>query len=316
LATIVARESNPAQTTMLSYGQVKRTSDDRVATLVLHLRNGRTRDPFVEAAVPAHFAEHGYLSMRDSSHVFAAPTADVLLDQSFAITHCFRMRAADAEHAGQIGIAFAPIPSRLQDTLVDVRGVIWLDAIDPRLRSLDFAYTALEPAAISAKAGGHVQFRTMENGVSFIDDWFIQTPILEPGPRPDGFHRAASVSTRRSERVDWRVARVVRDGGNVLDAQWADGTQWHAASSGVRGTVRERDGWPVASARVAIAASNDTTKTDSTGGFALIPLPPGTYTLVVRDSTGGNRHLRETRQDVQIQPSHVVDVTIVPHSER
>ena len=33
----------------------------------------------------------------------------------------------------------------------------------PQLRTLDFMYTALEPPAMNARAGGHIEFRTMSS---------------------------------------------------------------------------------------------------------------------------------------------------------
>ena len=74
---------------------------------------------------------------------FFAPDADVLLDESFATSHCFRLAADDTSHRGQIGLAFTPAPGRGRDTLVDVAGVIWIDRATPALRSLEFLYTGL-----------------------------------------------------------------------------------------------------------------------------------------------------------------------------
>src|SRR6185503_13563661 len=120
---------------------------------------GRTTRPFIAAASSAEFAATGYMREDASGgdRTFFAPDADVLLDESFATSHCFHLQPSDAAHPEQVGLAFTP--ARNRETVVDVRGVIWMDRATPALRSLDFRYTELEPANTNAGAGGHMEFR-------------------------------------------------------------------------------------------------------------------------------------------------------------
>src|SRR6185437_6417194 len=130
--------------------------------------------PFLSSASAAIFAKRGYMVEDRTGRTFDAPDADVLLDESFAATHCFHFQRADGAHRGQFGLAFTPVPSRNRDTLVDVTGTIWIDGVTPEIRTLDFLYTALEPAAADMKSGGHIEFRTMSNGIAFVQRWFLR----------------------------------------------------------------------------------------------------------------------------------------------
>src|SRR6202012_2353940 len=106
--------------------------------------------PFVASAQPSFFAAVGYMIEGGAQgRVFNAPDADVLLDESFARTHCFRRQSADREHPNQVGVAFSPAPADGRDTIVDVRGTIWLDTAVSQIRSLEFTYTSLERPAMA-----------------------------------------------------------------------------------------------------------------------------------------------------------------------
>jgi hypothetical protein len=141
---------------------------------------------------------------------YNAPDADVLLDDDFAATHCFRVQSADKEHPEQIGLAFSP--ARGRDRLVDVTGVIWIDRVTPKLRTLEFRYTGLEPAATESGSGGHIEFRTMQNGVAFIERWHLRLASLVADPRrrspPSG------VPNDRTKRTDFAPGRLAGVGGH------------------------------------------------------------------------------------------------------
>src|SRR5205085_5942545 len=195
----------------------------RIRSQIVHAQSGRTKRPFVASAAPAAFAQHGYMSEDNTGRVFNAPDADVLLDESFATTHCFHLQASDATHSDQIGLAFTPVPDHYRDTLVDVNGVIWMDNTTPQLRSLDFLYTALEPAATDIRSGGHLEFRTMPNGVAFIERWHLRLAIMTQLPRPMATIRRGVVvddirPERRQTRYNMRVVDVAEAGGVVHDA--------------------------------------------------------------------------------------------------
>jgi len=216
LATVVARETNPAMAHFVRYDRHLSPDDDRVVTQTTHALSGVTTRPFVASEPAAIFARAGYMHQSGNDRVFEAPDADVLLDESFAASHCFHLQRPDADHRGQAGLAFRPLQIRGRDTLVDVAGVIWIDETTPELRSLDFTYTALEPAAMRAGTGGQIQFHTMPNGIAFVERWHLRLPALaapEPPVRHDPYTaELVQPPRRRQERYDLQVAEVVEAG--------------------------------------------------------------------------------------------------------
>jgi carboxypeptidase family protein len=319
LATIVARETKPADATALTFDQALSPSDKRVLQMHTTTKHETTTRPFVASAAPPYFARHGYMvEDADASRVFSAPDADVLLDESFAATHCFRRENADGDHHQQTGVAFTPV-TRGRDTLVDVAGVIWLDDSVPQIRSLDFRYTALEPAAIKANAGGHLDFRTMANGVSFIERWWLRLPVLELTAGnartslrvPAGRVLPSSIEGRQ-KRTDARVAQIMRSGGIVLDADWADGTEWHAPPTGVHGALTEKGSTrAIAHAIVSLDGTSISTLSGDDGSFVLAPVVPGRYTMSVIDTTlRGIIPERTADQTIDVEQGRLTDARL------
>jgi hypothetical protein len=285
LAGVVARETNPASVTALVFERHTAPRDNLVLQQQVGFRHGRTTRPFMSAATPQTFANEGYVDDDSAGgRTYNAPDDEVLLDQSFASTHCFHLQQPDAAHVGENGLAFTPAPGR--DTIADVAGVIWMDAAAPALRTLDFHYTGIEPAAEDAGTGGHIEFRSMENGASFIEQWALRLPVMERlivvpvGPS------APFDAHRRQARVGLHVAELVESGGEVLGAAWADGTSWHAPNTGLTGSIAQRGtNAPVPFALVTLTGTVDTVTADAHGKFALAPMVPGRYTVVVADTT-------------------------------
>ena len=302
LASVVAREASPATATSLTFERRTIPGDELIRRQRVELRTGLTTRPFAAAAAASEFAAQGYLREVGSDRLFLAPDADVLLDESFAATHCFHLQAADAAHSEQIGLAFIPVPGR-PDSLVDVSGVIWIDRSDPALRSFDFRYTNLEPAAVRAEAGGHLEFRSVSNGVSFIQWWSLRLPVLTQVTRPSPTASTPfPITSRRQDRRDLRATEIHESGGQVLQAKWQDGTNWREEPTGITGSVAQRGGAaPIPNALVTLTGTADTTSTDDRGDFSLTAMVPGRYSVVVADTTLGAFTPPRTE-------SHVVDV--------
>jgi hypothetical protein len=282
LATVVARELKPADATTLTYRTVLAPGSERVRLQTKKETSGRTTRPFVASATPAFFARMGYAIEDNGTRVYSAPDADVLVDESFAATHCFRLRRDEREHPGQVGVAFTPIRGR--DTIIDVQGAIWIDADNPRLRSLDFVYTSIEPAAMEAGAGGHIEFRSMPNGVSFVEWWNLRMAALQQ--TGSNVRRNIGVlPRRRTDLTELRVHELIDEGGAVLDAEWSDGTSWRAQRSAVTGVVVEKgSGTPIPYGLVTLAGTEDTVRTDEGGRFR-IETVPGRYMIEASDTT-------------------------------
>jgi hypothetical protein len=283
LATIVARELNPADASTLTYTTTLSPNDERVRQQTKKVITGRTTRPFVASAAPSFFARVGYMIEDGPTRIFNAPDADVLIDESFAATHCFRLRRGDRAHRDQVGLAFEPVAGR--DTLVDVEGVIWVDARTPRLRSLDFTYTSLEPAAMEADAGGHIEFQTMKNGISFIDRWNLRLASLQQLPGAIRRNTPPGTKIRRTDLIELRLRELADRGGVVTTATWPDGTRFDAPESSVSGVVVGKGtGTPVRAAIVTLTGTPDTVRTDSTGHFHIETIP-GKYLLEATDTT-------------------------------
>ena len=268
LAAIVAREANPAQISTLTFQRRMDRRDQRVTQQRSQITSGNSHRPFVAARAGLDFVEQGFRAMRGTDELYFAPDADVMFDESFAATHCFRVQTDAAANRGEIGLAFEPTPARLRDTLVDVRGVLWLDPSAAKLTHMEFRFTGVNAAAENAGAGGSLHFQSMANGVVFIDEWTMSIPIVV---------------------VAGRTATLVglsESGGVVVSAKWPDGSAWSPPSGRIRGQVIDRVAKsPIANAIVAMDGTVDSARTDSDGAFAFSPVIPGRYTLRVTDTT-------------------------------
>lgn len=279
LASIVAREANPASVRSVLYERELAELEDVVRRQNERIHVGQSTRPFL-APRPEQLASAGYMKEEGTGRRYFAPDADVLFDDSFAASHCFRAQPADAAHAGQIGLAFAPQKERAAP--VDVSGVIWIQADHPEVRSIDFRYTGLESAM--ADAGGHIELVSPPNGAAFIDRWSIRVPILTPV-----ITSAGSVSEGRvvrSRSADYRATGVYVAGGVISSTRWKDGSSWEAPPTGISGIVVDRrSGEPAGNVLVTFAGTTDTLVTDSLGRFTNREMLAGTYQMIASDTS-------------------------------
>ena len=93
----------------------------------------------VETASTQHVETYGYAQVdRDAEATFYTPDGETLASPGFLATHCLSMLETD--DAARVGLAFEPKPGR---SVVDVRGVLWIDADSSKPRELVFHYTSL-----------------------------------------------------------------------------------------------------------------------------------------------------------------------------
>jgi Carboxypeptidase regulatory-like domain/TonB-dependent Receptor Plug Domain len=290
LASVVARRASPAKMETLMYDR-ELDRDGRVVSQRVGSQSGTAIRPFYSARAPSEFAKLGYVTDQPTgggeefTRMYDAPDADVLLDESFASTHCFQIARANLARPGDLGLSFEPAAGR--DSLADVAGILWVRASPAALESIEFRYTGLEPAAIEAAAGGSISFATMPNGVVFIDRWSLRMPILVRGIGQPKDASALRPPARRSNR-DLRVSRILEHGGAVATALWDDGPRFVAPLGGVRGRVSSGDagaGVPMANAVVWLEGAARRATTDAAGTFAFERLLAGPYTLQVSDSS-------------------------------
>ena len=309
-ASIVTRAVNPMTAVTELYRRRVTVFDQMIRRQSTEQRSGTVERPFT-AATPTRLVERGYLDEDSTGRTFHGPDVDALLHESFALTHCFRMRPADAAHRGMIGLAFHPIPSR--DTMVDVAGVLWFAGDGSALSALEFQYTGLEPAALKASVGGTIGFRTLGNGAVFVERWSLRVPVLSsivgarlPNESPGRSRRMMNTTVRVSEFEEY--------GGVVRTASWRDGTKWNASVTGVSGVVREPDDAPVPGAIIELEGTGYRTIADRDGEFVLSPLIPGRYTLTVTD-TSLLRFASARRTSRSIEIGHDVLTRVSPRVE-
>jgi hypothetical protein len=278
LATIVSRESNAAFDTTLTYRRRIEPAGDIVHEQSVVRRKGTTTRPFTAASPPNRLATAVYLREDASGRTFYLPDADVLLDESFADTHCFHAVPGHASHSGDVGLAFRPVGHL--DHSVDVEGEIWIDRAREVLQSVEFHYTGVD---VGPAPTGRVDFVSVANGASFISDWSITIPTIQI--------RRAAVSTSQSGRTssarpdEIEVTELYTAGGQTVSARWRDGTVWRAPGAAVIGKVSEHGTQrAVAHVVVTFEGTSDTLSTDSAGHFASNVMIPGRYTMHVTDT--------------------------------
>jgi hypothetical protein len=281
LAQSVANDKASAIAHGLLFRRRVSPTDRVVQSQTVEARSGRSIRPFVAAATAATFATRGYLEEDAGGRIFRAPDSEVLLDESFAATHCFRLQAADAAHSGEVGLAFTPVPGRSGN--VDVSGVIWIDQAIRELRSFDFLYTELEPAAIRAEVGGHMVFTTAANGVSFIEQWSMRLPVLAAS---GSLLPNAPLPRRRQDRRDLRLTEIEETGGLMLDAKWDDGTTWTAQPMRLAGVaIESRSQLPIGGAIIALDGTADRAVADARGAYEFTQVVPGKYSATISDTS-------------------------------
>jgi hypothetical protein len=298
LAAVIARAEKPAQVRLLSYN---RSIDPRTRKPIhqtVQLRTGWSSRPFAAARSPAMFVTRGYLDENATGRTFYAPDADVLLDESFRLSHCFSLAPVDAAHAGQIALAFEPALGR--DTVVDVAGVVWLDRSPLAVRSIDFTYTGVEPAVRSGGGGGFLSFMTLANGIPFVDQWQIRLVSLARVATP--VTHFDPPATPRALRTDVHVTGVTHAGGEIRSIEWPGGNSWRSVLPELRGVVVERGtSRPLRGVRVTFSGSSYTTSSNADGSFVIPDVLPGPYQLLAKDTILERYGVdRQTRMSVSI----------------
>ncbi|MFL5542011.1 MAG: carboxypeptidase regulatory-like domain-containing protein [Longimicrobiaceae bacterium] len=232
---------------------------------------GVVDNPYV-AISPQALAQIGYVEKRGDTVFFHAPDASVLLSDPFLESHCFRSRRADGDHRGMVGLAFEPVRG---GQLADVEGVLWLDAATAELREVEYRYKAgSQSPPVPDRAGGRVEFHRLPNGAWIVNRWRILMPTGEDAIETN----ANPIPTTQAARSRPAVAE---EAGQVVEVRARDGsvvemTAYASISGVVFDSTRNR---PLAGARVALAGTADSTRTDAEGRFTLGHLTEGVYAL-------------------------------------
>jgi hypothetical protein len=232
---------------------------------------GVVDNPYV-AISPQRLAQTGYVEKLGDTIFFHAPDASVLLSDPFLESHCFRSRRADGDHRGMVGLAFEPVRG---GRLADVEGVLWLDAATAELREVQYSYKGgSDSPPVLDRSGGRVEFRRLPNGAWIVNRWRILMPTGEDAIDTN----ANPIPTTQAARSRPAVAE---EAGQVVEVRARDGsvvemTAYASISGVVFDSIR---GAPLAGARVSLAGTADSTRTDAQGRFTLGHLTDGVYAL-------------------------------------
>jgi hypothetical protein len=266
LATIAERDFDPPVVQRLAYDRVL-DDRDRIAKQSVRADSATAGRAFSAVRSAAGFATNGFVADSGSSRVFLGPDADALVDDEFLRSYCLSIAAANADHPGRVGLAFEPARRVLRR--IDIAGVVWIDTVRRSVDELEFRYRGLESYEMALRPGGWISFRTMANGVPFIDRWYLR--VVVP---PDKIAERGYVPR-------WRL-EVHEGGGEMAAARWTNGAQWRAQLGTVQGRLL-RSGKPLANTGVRLAESPYRAVSDSAGFFRIDRLLPGPYDITVED---------------------------------
>lgn len=267
LATVVAREANPAQVLRYTFDRTMSRDGRTVAHQIVRADSATTTRPFAASGSAAEFVEHGFRDDSSEIGIYYGPDAEVLLDDAFTSAYCFRLADRDVARPGQVGIAFDAAKRRRGRVTID--GAVWIDTTARSMVDVLWHYAGVEIAIERYEPGGHVWFREMPNGSMVIDRWYIRLPdVVRDARRPRSVLR-----TELHER-----------GGELVHAQWPDGPAWQAALGFLHGAVT-LNGAAAPGRVVQLLDTPYQAVTDSAGQFTMRDLLPGPYQIGFVDST-------------------------------
>lgn len=269
LATVVAREANPARMLLLRFDRRLAGLTDSVTALFVRADSMSTTRPFASVRTAEEFVEHGFVDDSAGFNVFHGPDAEVLLDPAFVRGYCLELAPPDPARATEIGLAFRA--ARAKRGRIDIAGTVWMDTASRALTDIVFRYAGLDRRLDPARLGGRISFRAMSNGSVIIDRWFIR-PV-------NGL--TVDAEPRRDARLR-DVVEIREVGGEVAAARWPDGQAWTASLGILKGRAMY-DTVPAANVRLSLVDTDYGAVTDSLGNFEISHLVPGPYQIGVLD---------------------------------
>ena len=269
LATVVAREKQPAALRVLRYERrldLDGIEIDRQTVQLDSSTNATTSFNAVRSAID--FVDNGFRVGDNGQFTYFGPDADVLLDERFQRGYCFSVAAADSAHRAQVGLRFTPASRR--GKRIDIDGTLWIDTATRTLNDIEFRYLGVDALAESFGAGGRIGFRTLPSGVPFIDSWSLRLVGA-----PDTIVTDGAVSSQ-----SYAIREV---GGELSEARWPDGTRWQAPLGAAHITAVRRNGEPARGVSINLVGTDYRAVTDSLGRATIDHLVPGPYRFAADD---------------------------------
>lgn len=274
LATVVARQQNPAAVVRLVFERVFYGNTDELRTLLVRMDSSLDTISFVAARSAQDFARHGFEHDSANRRAYFGPDATVLLSDAFATSYCFRVDSGGIARRQQVGIHFAPAVRR-RDRL-DIDGTLWIDTIARELRDVEFKYIGVPTANEQFRPGGRVSFRTMRSGIVLVDAWTIRSVnsvTVERMGITGGIFQPTIQTTRSAVEI----------GGQLARATWQDGLRWQASLGALRARALTTDGQSAVGTRVSLEGTPYHGLVDSTGVVLIRDLLPGPYEVQIAE---------------------------------
>ncbi|MCC6241545.1 MAG: carboxypeptidase regulatory-like domain-containing protein [Gemmatimonadaceae bacterium] len=272
LASGLTAQTSPLMAEWVEY---ERTLDVN-ARFVRAQRARATRSATTHAfrsIAPEQLAEHGYVIDTEDGTVFHAPDADVLLSDSFAASHCFRLEPSTIDREHLVGVAFRPAAERRR--VSDIEGTFWIDRATSELRTLEYRYTNLPSVTERVRPGGRVDFLRLTTGSWLVNKWFIRMPQLIITAPTTIRRRGVSVTSTPTS-----VTAVRLVGGEVSRVEHADSVVYRSDGLALDVNVVSSDTLHRATdTRVTMDGTDYEMLTDRLGSGRITPILPGEYRL-------------------------------------
>lgn len=296
LATIVAREADPARAKVAVAQRLRAGSRDTITEQRVRIDSGTWTNSFFASQPPADYVKWGFVIQdREGHNTFYVPDADVLLSEPFQSAYCISIANRDRARPTQVGLRFAA--AKPNSPRVDIDATLWIDTAARVMRDIEFGYAGLEGGAERYRPGGYVRFNAMANGLVLVSEWSLRMVSREVDTTIvfRGAARARDIrnvqlggtpgewgGTERNKNQPFAVTEQV---GALVRGVWKDGATYQASLGAVRIRATTLSGKPMARARLKLDSTDYTGIADSTGMLVLRDLVPGPYRVVVADST-------------------------------
>jgi hypothetical protein len=270
LATVVAREANPANVIRVGFDRTMDANGDRIASQKVRLELAdRATVSFNATHSALEFVRRGFMHDSAGRQTFFGPDADVLLDDRFVRAYCFHILDADRTRPAQIGLGFAPAARR--DGRVDIAGALWIDTVARVLKGVEFRYLGLLQLAEGFQSGGRVSFNEVAKSIVLIDRWSLRL-----------VGAADTTVTDKNGSAVHRGYTIREVGGELARAAWPDGRAWEGNFGSLK--VKTMNGQAIAPGTVVGLVDTDYRGAADSAGVASIPyLVPGPYSVMVVD---------------------------------
>jgi hypothetical protein len=248
---------------------------DSIIAMTVAMDSAQSTNSYAASLSASAFVETGFAIDSGGIVTTYGPDAEVLLDEGFSNGYCFRLVDAGDERPRQIGLGFSPAATRRGR--VDIDGALWIDTAAKALVDIEFLYRGFDRTLDRSRPGGHVEFRTMSNGITIIDRWHLRVPTRDPRATGPMLPRRTVTSSRFANMI------VQETGGELAKARWRDGTTWRASLGTVRMKLSDRSGKPDSGRVVRLDSTSYVATSDASGNVVITELVPGPYAVLVVD---------------------------------